>query len=248
MYRYKFNVEYDGTLFCGWQKQKNVPNTIQEKLETAIFNFSGIKVDVCGAGRTDAGVHSIGQVAHFDLNKKIESYVVNNAINFYLKCSGISVYNVECLGENSIFHSRFSAKERTYIYKMMCRNYPLTFQSKMYWLVCKKLNIDAMTESANFLLGTHDFSTFRASNCQSKSPIKTLSQIKIKDYNDNIEIIVSAPSFLYHQVRNIVGALYFVGLNKWSVKDFLNAFLLKDRTKGAITAPAYGLYFYKVDY
>lgn len=247
MYRYKINVEYDGSKFSGWQKQSGAL-TIQGAIEEAIEKLTQIKTEVVGAGRTDSGVHAIGQVAHFDLPKELTMRVINQGLNYYLKHCGVCVYGAECLGENSNFHARFSAKQRTYIYKIINRDYPLTFEENLYWFIPKDLDVVKMQESANILIGTNDLSTFRASGCQALSPIKTINAISIEKINSYINIIISAPSFLYHQVRNIVGALYFVGCGKWSIADFTYAFKSCDRTKGAITAPACGLYFYQVEY
>jgi tRNA pseudouridine38-40 synthase len=247
MYRYKINVEYDGSKFSGWQKQDDVL-TIQGVIEEAIEKLTQIKTEVVGAGRTDSGVHAISQVAHFDLPKELTMRVINQGLNYYLKKFGISIYGAEFLGENSTFHARFSAKKRTYIYKIINRDYPLTFEKNLYWFIPKSLDVKKMQESSHMLIGTNDLSTFRASGCQALSPIKTINSISIEKVNSYITIIICAPSFLYHQVRNIVGALYFVGCGKWSIADFAIAFKSCDRTKGAITAPACGLYFYHVEY
>ncbi len=247
MHTYKLSIEYLGTSFSGWQKQKNA-TTVQYLIEEALSNFSGNKINAHAAGRTDAGVHAIAMPVSFKLPKYYEPIRVQHALNFFLKPNPIAVFNVEYLGENSSFHARFSAKSRTYLYKIQQRTHPLTFNKNLHWWVKYELNLEKMQQAANLLIGTHDFSTFRAQGCQAKSPIKTINSIKLHKLEDVFTITITANSFLYHQVRNIVGSLYYVGNNKWNITDFYNNFMKKDRFFGGPTAPPYGLYFFNANY
>jgi tRNA pseudouridine38-40 synthase len=246
MTRYKLIIEYDGTNFCGWQRQKD-KLSVQEVIETAIKTFSNQQITVHVSGRTDAGVHALGQVMHFDLEgDHFSSYNVMNAMNFYLRPQPIVV--LECQEIDTEFHARFSAKERHYKYIILNRvPYP-TLKKNRVWHVIKKLDINDMQEAANHLIGKHDFSSFRAKLCQASSPIKTLNQIKISAAKDEITFIISAQSFLHHMVRNIVGTLKLVGEGKITpieVKTILEA---QDRKKAGATAPACGLYLERIDY
>lgn len=250
MYRYKLLVEYNGFKYNGWQKQENLP-TIQLALEQAVTSVTQEECTIYACGRTDKGVHALGQVCHFDTNKNLAGTQMQNALNFYLHNEQIAVYNVENLGINSDFHARFSCKERSYIYKITNRNYPVKLEENLSLLINKPLNVINMATAAKLLIGTHDFSTFRAVGCQAKSPIKTISTIEIKEYQNsfsNIQIYVAAKSFLYHQVRNIVGSLLCVGLGRWSIKEFEENFAKKDRKYGGPTAKAHGLYFLQAKY
>ena len=246
MNRYKIVIEYDGTNYHGWQKQYN-QKTIQEAIEGAIFNISQENVELHCSGRTDAGVHATGQVAHFDLKKKFnKTFSILMGINHHLKQEAISI--IECNQVDSNFHSRFNAKERFYQYKILNRYPKLSLDKNRMWQVSVKLDENKMQESAKFLIGKHDFSSFRDSECQSKNPIRTINNLKISRDNNLIIIDISAKSFLHHMVRNIVGTLILVGKNKITpqkIKEILNQ---KDRTKSGENAPAYGLYLTKVVY
>ena len=245
MHRYKITLEYIGAGYCGWQKQKEALS-LQKVIEDAIFAFSKEKVDVIIAGRTDSGVHAYGQVAHFDLNKYYTSVRLMQSINHFCYQHTIGVVKVEEVDED--FHARFSAKSRHYIYKILNKSSVNIIEKGFKTWVRQELNIENMQIAANYLLGNHDFSSFRASACQSNSPIRTLDKINIIKYNDDIEIRVSALSFLHHMVRNIVGSLIMVGIGKWppeKIKEILQA---KDRRSAGPTAPAEGLYFLRVDY
>lgn len=243
--RYKITIEYDGTDFCGWQKQDNAPS-VQQSIEEAIFKFSSEKVDVVGSGRTDTGVHALAQVAHFDLTKEYPAEEVLGAINFHARPNKLCI--LECQKVSDDFHARFSAKERSYIYKIEERKVPLILNENRVWRVPEKLDIVQIQQAADILIGTHDFSSFRASHCQSNTPIKTINNIKIIRLESQVHIIISAVSFLYHMVRNITGALYYVGCGKISVMEFEKIFQGKDRTRAPLTAPAEGLYFKEVKY
>jgi len=245
MQRYKLNIEYDGTPFVGWQFQKNGVS-IQEVLQKAVFNLSKEKVIVTGAGRTDSGVHALSQVAHFDLEKKIEKKKFLLAINQHIGNKPITVLKIIKISKN--FHSRFDAKKRTYQYIIINRPSPLALQKNKAWHIRKKLDVKAMKKGAKLLLGTHDFSTFRSSSCGAKSPIKTMEKISIKKIKDKITLNFTSKSFLQQQVRSMVGCIKYLGDGKWNIEDFKISFNSKKRLKCAPPAPACGLYLKKVDY
>jgi len=241
--KYKLTIEYEGTHFYGWQKQKDF-YSVQQAIEEAIHKFCGEKVEVYGAGRTDAGVHATAQVAHINIEKEWEIETIRKAVNFHLKDNIISILKIEPVNED--FHARFSARKRTYLYKIINRMPRLALDRNRAWLVRPILDIDIMQEEANKLIGKHDFTSFRAVACQSKSPVKTLDKIEITRFGENIEIFVEAPSFLHHQVRNIVGTLKLIGEGKmYNIEDILEA---KDRRMAGPTAPAWGLYLTGVFY
>jgi len=245
MQRYKIKIEYDGTLFVGWQFQKN-GLSIQEILQKAIFNFSKEKVVVTGAGRTDSGVHALAQVAHFDLKKKIEKNKLLPALNQHIGNKPVTVLKINKI--NKKFHSRFDAKKRTYQYVIINRQSPLALQKNKAWQIRKKLDTRAMQKGAKLLIGTHDFSTFRSSSCGAKSPIKTMEKIIIKKNKDKIILKFISKSFLQQQVRSMVGCIKYLGEGKWSVDDFKKSFKSKDRLKCAPPAPSCGLYLVKIEY
>ena len=243
--RYKLTLEYDGTPFIGWQKQAG-QTSVQGVLEVALKTYLRTPIIVYGSGRTDTGVHAVGQVAHFDVNKKLDIRKTTYSLNALMRPHPVVIRKMELVDDS--FHARFSAKQRTYLYRIQNTSFPPALNAGRVWHVNQKLNTKKMNEAAKLLIGKHDFSTFRAANCQAKSPIKTLDLLTVKRVGEEVQITVSAKSFLYHQVRNFAGALVKVGLGKWSIADFEKAFRAKDRTKGAETAPAEGLYFMKVEY
>ena len=245
MQRYKIKIEYEGTPFVGWQFQKN-GKSIQEVLQKAIFKFSKEKVTVIGAGRTDSGVHALGQTAHFDLKKKISKKKILPAINQNIENNSVTVLKVNKI--NKKFHARHDAKKRTYRYLIVNRQSPLALQKNKAWHIRKKLDLLSMKKGAKFLLGTHDFSTFRASACGAKSPIRTMEKILIKKNKDKITLQFTSRSFLQQQVRSMVGCLKYLGEAKWNLKDFIKSFKSKNRLKCAPPAPACGLYLAKVEY
>ena len=245
MTRYKIKIEYEGTPFVGWQFQKN-GKSIQEVLQKAIFKFSKEKVTVIGAGRTDSGVHALGQTAHFDLKKKINKKKNLPAINQNIENNSVTVLKVN--KTNKKFHARHDAKKRTYRYLIVNRQSPLALQKNKAWHIRKKLDLLSMKKGAKFLLGTHDFSTFRASACGAKSPIRTMEKILIKKNKDKITLQFTSRSFLQQQVRSMVGCLKYLGEAKWNLKDFIKSFKSKNRLKCAPPAPACGLYLVKVEY
>ena len=243
--RYKITIEYFGTNFVGWQKQNN-GLSIQEAIENAIFQFSQNKVCVTASGRTDAGVHALGQVAHFDMPKFYPPQTITNAINHFTKKLNISILETSFVDQN--FHSRFSAVKRHYIYKIINRHSQLTIHKNLACLVKQPLNINAMSRGAKFLEGTHDFTSFRASFCQAPSPIRSIDKIEIVKSEDEINISFSARSFLHHMVRNIVGTLLLVGIEKLKPVDIKKILEAKSRLCAGPTAPACGLYLTRIDY
>ena len=245
MQRYKIHIEYDGTPFVGWQFQKN-GQSVQEVLQKAIFNFSKEKVVITGAGRTDSGVHALAQVAHFDLKKKIKRKSLLPAINQNIGNKPVTVLKIT--KTNKKFHARFDAKKRTYQYIIINRQSPLVLQKSKAWHIRKKLDVKAMKKGAKLLLGTHDFSTFRASSCGAKSPIKTMEKILIKKNKDRITLKFISKSFLQQQVRSMVGCIKYLGDGKWKLDDFKKSFKSKSRFKCAPPAPACGLYLTKIKY
>ena len=245
MQRYKIKIEYEGTPFVGWQFQKN-GQSIQEVLQKAIFNFSNEKVIVTGAGRTDSGVHALAQTAHFDLKKKVQKKNLLSGLNQNIGNKPVTILKVNKTNKN--FHARYDAKRRTYRYLIINRQSPLTLQKNKAWHIRKRLDLLSMKKGAKFLLGTHDFSTFRASSCGAKSPIKTMEKILIKKNKDKITLQFTSKSFLQQQIRSMVGCLKYLGESKWNLKDFIKSFKSKNRIKCAPPAPACGLYLVKIKY
>ena len=245
MQRYIIKIEYEGTPFVGWQFQKN-GQSVQEVLQKAIFNFSKERVVVIGAGRTDSGVHALAQVAHFDLKKKIERKSLLPAINQNIGNKPVTILKINKI--NKKFHARHDAKRRTYQYLIINRQSPLALQKNKAWHIRKKLDVKAMIKGAKLLLGTHDFSTFRAASCGAKSPIKTMEKILIKKNKDKITLQFTSKSFLQQQVRSMVGCLKYLGEGKWNLNDFKNSFKSASRFKCAPPAPACGLYLKNINY
>ena len=245
MQRYKIKIEYEGTPFVGWQFQKN-GQSVQEVLQKAIFNFSEEKVVVTGAGRTDSGVHALAQVAHFDLKKKVKKNSLLPAINQNIGNKPVTVLKIN--KANKKFHARFDAKKRTYQYIIINRQSPLALEKNKAWHIRKKLDVKIMKKGAKLLLGTHDFSTFRASSCEAKSPIKTMESISIKKNKDKITLKFTSRSFLQQQVRSMVGCIKYLGEGKWNMDFFKKSFKSKNRAKCAPPAPSCGLYLKNVFY
>jgi tRNA pseudouridine38-40 synthase len=243
--RYKLLVEYDGAGFVGWQRQTNGPS-VQQALEDAIAGFSGEFVRVYGAGRTDAGVHAAGQVAHFDLEKATDGKTVANALNAHLRPLAVAVLGAEAVGDD--FHARTSARQRHYLYRMVNRRAAPALARGRAWHVQVELDADLMHQAAQVLVGRHDFTSFRASLCQAASPVKTLTELSVARHGEEILVTARARSFLHHQVRNMVGTLKLVGEGKWSSDDLAAALAARDRAKGGPTAPAHGLCLMDVGY
>jgi len=245
MPRYALTVEYDGGPFVGWQRQLNGAS-IQARLEDAVFAVNGARVVVHGAGRTDAGVHALGQVAHVDLVKDWPCDRLRDALNAHLKPDPIAICYVESV--SLAFEARFSAIRRHYRYLIDNRRAPLTLTLGRAWHVKWSLDAQAMHEAAQSLLGRHDFTTFRASECQASSPIRTLERLDVRRSGERIEIDVSARSFLHNQVRSIAGSLEHVGSGKWRPADLIAALDARDRKRCGQVAPPQGLYLMAVDY
>jgi tRNA pseudouridine38-40 synthase len=245
MPRYKLTLEYDGTPFVGWQMQENGPS-VQGRLAEAIKAFSGEEIMPRGAGRTDAGVHALAQVAHLDLAKDWEPWKVREALNAQVRPDPISVLACERAADD--FDARFSAKARHYLYRIVNRRSPLALDRDRAWQVPHDLDAAAMHEAAQLLIGHHDFTTFRSSECQASSPVKTLDRLAVTEAGDEIGIEAAARSFLHNQVRSMVGSLKLVGEGKWKAHDLKAA--LDARTRGACgpVAPPSGLYLARVDY
>ena len=247
MPRIKLEIEYDGTGFVGWQKQENGVS-VQNLIENALLKAIGQRVNLYVAGRTDAGVHAIKQVAHFDYKatKKLEIKNFSEAINFYIKNYPISILNTEQVTQK--FHARFSAKSRVYLYRISNRRSKIALDRNRVWLLRKPLNIISMKKAAKFLIGKHDFNSFRSVHCQARSSIKSLKNIEIKRKQEELRITLTAPSFLHNQVRIIVGTLKMVGEGKIKPKDMLAILKGCERKLAGPTAPANGLYFVEAKY
>lgn len=243
MTRYKVILEYDGTNLIGWQENRQGPS-VQSLLKDAIEKFCGARPDVVGAGRTDAGVHAVAMVAHFDLDSDANANTVMRAMNFYLNDAPVSVLDCEIVSGD--FNARFSCIMRHYKYIVLNRSAPPVLDKKRAWWVPRKLNLKKMRDVAQLLVGEHDFTSFRASQCQAKSPIKTLDSCRIERKDDLVVFDFSARSFLHHQVRNMVGTLVEIGLGE--DYDINEIFAARDRSAAGATAPACGLYFIQADY
>lgn len=246
MTRWKLTIEYHGGPYCGWQRQDGQPS-VQQEIEEAIQKFSQQEVRIQGAGRTDTGVHALGQVAHFDLEyRAISAHDLAKAINAHLRPQPVVILKAE--EADPEFHARFHATNKLYRYRIVNRSAALALDQGLAWHVWRPLDDRAMHDAAQSLLGQHDFTTFRDSDCQAKSPVRSIDRIEVLRDGDNVTMEVEAKSFLHHQVRNTIGTLVQVGEGKWSKADFKAALEAKDRTKGGITAPADGLYLVRIDY
>ena len=246
MHRYQILIEYVGTKFVGWQIQKK-GSSIQKVIQLKLSKLLKQKIILYGSGRTDAGVHALEQSAHFDTKNKIVNISkLIMSLNFFLNYKNISIINI--IKKNLNFHARYSAKERIYVYLIQNRLSPSTLNKEREWHIKKKLDIKLIKKGAKKLIGTHDFSTFRASDCSSKSPVRTINEIIISKSKNCIKLKFKSKSFLKNQVRSIVGSLKYLGEKKWSLKKFENVFFKKDRKKVAPPAPAHGLYLEKIIY
>jgi tRNA pseudouridine38-40 synthase len=245
MQRYRLLIEYDGRPFCGWQRQSD-DMTVQGALEDAFFKFSGENVVLQGAGRTDSGVHARGQVAHVDLAKTWSADKVQGAVNQHLLPLPVSLLQVEAVEQ--VFHARFSAVRRHYIYRIINRRAPLTVERGFAWHMKRRLDVAKMAEAATAFIGTYDFSTFRDAECQAESPVRTLERFDVVKNGDTIDCLVSAQSFLHRQVRSMVGSLENVGSGKWTPQDLKAALEARNRKACGPVAPPDGLFLVKVDY
>jgi tRNA pseudouridine38-40 synthase len=245
MPRYKLVVEYDGTPFVGWQRQIN-GRSVQQAIEEAVAGFAGHAVRIQTAGRTDAGVHATHQVAHVDLAKEWPTDTVRDATNAHLKPEPVSILRAEIVPD--AFNARMSARRRHYLYRILNRRAPAAVDLNRVWHVPWPLDADAMHAAAQTLVGRHDFTTFRASECQADSPVRTLDRLDVARDGEEIRVAASARSFLHHQVRSMVGTLMLVGAGRWSAAEVREALEAKDRQRCGPTAPACGLYLVGVDY
>ncbi|HEX4159400.1 MAG TPA: tRNA pseudouridine(38-40) synthase TruA [Rhizomicrobium sp.] len=243
--RYRLTLEYDGGPFAGWQRQENGPS-VQAALETAIFKLSSEQVTVTGAGRTDAGVHALGQVAHFDLEKTFTPEKLRDALNYHLRPDPVAVLEARIVSDE--FHARFSATSRLYLFRILNRRAPPVLEHGRVWHVARELDADTMQAGARHLIGKHDFTTFRAAECQAQSPVKTLDLLSVRRAGEEIHIEARARSFLHHQIRSIAGTLKLVGEGKWHPRDVASALAARDRSRCGPVAPPEGLYLVRVDY
>ncbi|WP_323014673.1 tRNA pseudouridine(38-40) synthase TruA [Devosia sp.] len=245
MPRYKLTIEYDGTPFSGWQRQADRPS-VQQAVERAIHAMSGETVTLQAAGRTDAGVHALGQVVHFDLSRTWDSFRIREALNYHLRPNPVAVLSAEAVGTD--FEARFSARARHYEYRILNRRAPAVLERNHVWHVPMELDADAMDHAAGLILGLHDFTTFRSAECQAKSPLRTLDVFRVRREIEHVVVTASARGFLHHQVRSMVGSLKLVGEGKWSPADFRAALDARDRRRCGAMAPAAGLFLTGVDY
>lgn len=245
MTRYKLTLEYDGTGFVGWQRQVNGPS-VQQALEEAVFRFCGERVTAHAAGRTDAGVHALGQVVHFDLTRKAALETVRDAVNFHLRPAPIAVIAAEAAAAD--FHARFSATGRRYLYRILNRRAPPTLERGRLWWVGHPLDAARMHAAAQALVGHHDFTSFRSKECQAASAVKTLDRLDVERRGEEVRVVAEARSFLHRQVRNMVGSLKLVGEGKWDAGDIARALAAQDRAAAGPTAPPEGLYLTEVCY
>ncbi|NKB48851.1 MAG: tRNA pseudouridine(38-40) synthase TruA [Alphaproteobacteria bacterium] len=245
MTRYKLVLEYDGAPFVGWQRQDNGPS-VQGEVEAAVAAFCGEQVNVYGAGRTDSGVHALGQVAHFDIGRETTGDTVRDALNHYLRKAPVTILDAAVVGDD--FHARFTAERRHYLYRILNRRPPPALDRDKVWWVPKIVDVEAMHDAAQVLVGPHDFSSFRATSCQAKSPEKTLDRLDVMRDGAEIHVTATSQSFLHHQVRNMVGTLMLVGDGRWTAGDVQVALDARDRAAAGPTAPPEGLYLVGVDY
>jgi tRNA pseudouridine38-40 synthase len=245
MPRYRLLIEYDGTPFAGWQIQANGAS-VQGALAAAIEAFCGERVQVQGAGRTDAGVHALGQVAHVDLTREADPETVRDALNAHLRPHPVAVLAAAIVTDD--FDARFSATRRHYLYRIVNRRADLAIDRHRAWRIARPLNAQAMQVAAQQLVGKHDFTTFRAAECQAKSPVKTLDRLDVERQGDELRLHACARSFLHHQVRSMVGSLALVGEGKWNADDLARALAARDRAACGPVAPPDGLYLVRVDY
>jgi tRNA pseudouridine38-40 synthase len=249
MPRYRLLIEYDGTPFVGWQIQSEsagLKPSVQGAIRAAVHQITGEWVEVRGAGRTDAGVHALGQVAHVSVSKSYPAYVIREAINAHLRPLPISILDAQEVPDT--FDARFSAFARHYLYRISNRRGQPALDKNRVWWVARPIDGQAMVDAASALIGHHDFTTFRSSSCQAKSPLKSLDHFDVELVGEEIHIRASARSFMHNQVRSMVGSLKLVGDGKWTRADLAAALAAKDRSRCGPVAPACGLYFVKVDY
>lgn len=247
MPRYRLVIEYDGTPYVGWQRQENGPS-VQGAIEKAILSLTGETVSIRGAGRTDSGVHAMGQVAHADLTRSWKEHTLRNALNAHLAQAGERVAILDAAQVDDGFDARFSALRRHYLYRIIARRAPLALEANRAWFVAKPLDHGIMHAAAQVLVGKHDFTTFRSAHCQANSPVRTIDRLDVTRTGDLIEIRATAQSFLHNQIRSFAGTLKLAGEGKWNVDDVRAALEARDRKACGPVAPPDGLYFMQVDY
>jgi tRNA pseudouridine38-40 synthase len=247
MPRYRLRIEYDGTPYVGWQRQDNGPS-VQGAIEAAILSLTRETVSIRGAGRTDSGVHAMGQVAHADLSRPWKEHTLRNALNAHLGMAGERVAILDAAEVPDDFDARFSAVKRHYLYRIISRRAPLALEANRAWFVAKELDHEAMHAAGQVLVGRHDFTTFRAAQCQANSPVRTIDRLDVTRSGELIEMRVSAQSFLHNQIRSFAGTLKLAGESKWTVEDVRAALEARDRKACGPVAPPDGLYFMAVDY
>ena len=245
MPRFKLTIEYDGAPFAGWQRQERQPS-VQQAIEDALEALEPGPHSVTGAGRTDAGVHALGQVAHVDLSRDWDPFRLSQALNWHLKPAPVAILTVEPADPE--FHARFDAVQRRYLYRIALRRAPLTLDAGRAWRFGRALDVEAMRAAAAHLVGHHDFTTFRSTMCQAKSPEKTLDMLEVVRAGDEVLVEARARSFLHHQVRSLVGTLARVGAGKWPPDRVRQALEARDRAQCGPVAPAMGLYLERVVY
>jgi tRNA pseudouridine38-40 synthase len=245
MTRFALTIEYDGTPFFGWQRQPDGPS-VQQSIEMAIAKTSSVETQVHAAGRTDAGVHALAMCAHFDLDTELTPFRLAGALNAHLRPAPISILDCQIVPDD--WHARFSCIGRAYEYRIVNRRAPLTVERDRAWQVIQKLDATAMHDAAQLLVGLHDFTTFRSTQCQSDSPIKTLDRLDVRREGEHVIVEAAARSFLHHQVRSMVGSLAAVGTGRWSAADLKASLEAKNRTELAHNAPPEGLYFVRAVY
>ncbi len=249
MPRYALKIEYHGAPYSGWQRQKSHPS-VQQEIETALRKLEPNAPDITAAGRTDAGVHALAQVAHCDLEKDWDPFRLSEALNFHLKPQPLAIVDVSQVADD--FHARFSALERHYLFRLIARRAPVTHEKGLVWQVPHPLDLAAMQQAANHLIGHYDFTTFRATDCQAKSPVKTLDQLDIKEIKRNngseFQFALRARSFLHNQVRSFVGTLERVGAGSWKPGDVKKALEARNRSECGPVCPPHGLYLAAVTY
>lgn len=243
--RYKLTIAYDGSAFHGWQRQKD-SISVQQFLEETLSTILKTEIKIEGSGRTDTGVHAKAQIAHMDFDEGIDSYSLIRSLNYFGKNKGVSLLKVEKALDD--FHARYSAIERTYHYFILNREGFCPFLKGQVWHLRDHLNLDAMQAGANLLIGRHDFTSFRDTNCQAKSPVKNLNEFKLTKTNDLIQATIKAPSFLHHQVRIMIGTLVNIGQEKSQPESINDILAQKNRIKAGITAPSSGLFLVNVSY
>lgn len=245
MTRFAFTVEFDGRPFMGWQRQAHGPS-VQQAIEDAIHSITGDRATIHAAGRTDAGVHGLAMRAHAEIAKPFTPFRLMEALNAKLRPDPVAILHCEIVPDD--WHARFSCVGRSYIYRIVNRRAPLTFESGLAWRVIQPLDEQAMHQAAQLLVGRHDFTTFRSAHCQAESPVKTLDRLDVERTDDRIAIYAEARSFLHHQVRSMVGCLALVGMGRWSVGDMEVARDARDRAALGLNAPPDGLYFVRARY